>query len=100
PYFRRMETADSDRDNAFRGGLGPQRVSALRWKHPISQAFIDSFVAAGVPLNEDLNGHSHEGVAWNQGSTLDGKRHSAFEAFIRPKLADPNLRMIDDTLVE
>ncbi|WP_342740013.1 GMC family oxidoreductase N-terminal domain-containing protein [Bradyrhizobium sp. B117] len=99
PYFRKMETADQDRDSQFRGGLGPQRVSALRWRHPISQKFIDSFQAVGIPFNEDLNGASHEGVAWNQGSTRDGCRLSAFEAFIRPKLSATNLKFLDDTIV-
>ena len=100
PYFRKMETADNDKDNALRGGLGPQRVSALRWKHPVSEAFLDSFVNAGVPLNPDLNGASHEGVAWNQGSTREGKRHSAWEAFIKPKLGNPDLTFVDGTIVE
>ncbi|RWG07752.1 MAG: choline dehydrogenase [Mesorhizobium sp.] len=100
PYFRKMETADQGSDNAYRGGMGPQRVSALRWRHPVSQKFIDSFVNAGVPLNADLNGRSHEGVAWNQGSTYNGFRHSAFDAFVRPKLKDPKLTFMDGSLVE
>jgi choline dehydrogenase len=100
PYFRKMETADDDKDNAYRGGMGPLRVSALRWKHPISAKFIDSFVNAGVPLNPDLNGRSHEGVAWNQGSTRGGVRHSAFDAFVLPRLKDKKLTFMDDALVE
>ncbi len=100
PYFRKMETADNDKDNSLRGGMGPQRVSALRWKHPISKQFIDSFVSSGVPFNPDLNGASHEGVSWNQGSTRDGKRLSSWEAFIKPKLKDKNLHFIDGTVVE
>ncbi|TPL46687.1 choline dehydrogenase [Mesorhizobium sp. B2-4-2] len=100
PYFRKMETADNDKDNAYRGGMGPLRVSALRWKHPISAKFIDSFVNAGVPLNPDLNGRSHEGVAWNQGSTRGGVRHSAFDAFILPRLGDAKLTFLDGALVE
>ncbi len=100
PYFRRMETADNDKDNGVRGGMGPQRVSALRWKHPVSDLFMKSFLAAGGTYNEDMNGTSHEGVAWNQGSTRDGVRASSFDSFVLPKLSDPNLKFIDDTLVE
>ncbi|MGX1168667.1 choline dehydrogenase-like flavoprotein [Bradyrhizobium sp. USDA 372] len=99
PYFRKMETADEDRDDQYRGGLGPQRVSALRWRHPISQDFIDSFQAAGIPFSEDLNAASHEGVAWNQGSTREGRRLSAFEAFVRPKLWASHLKFLDQTFV-
>lgn len=100
PYFRKMETADQDKDNAYRGGMGPLRVSALRWRHPISAKFIDSFVNAGVPLNPDLNGRSHEGVAWNQGSTSNGVRHSTFDAYIVPRLKDAKLTFMDDASVE
>lgn len=99
PLFRRLETADAP-DNATRGGLGPQRVSALAWRHPVAADFIASGVAAGIPANDDLNGASHEGIAWNQGSTRNGLRHSAFDAFIRPNLARPNLRVLDGVLVE
>lgn len=100
PYFRRMETADNDKDNGVRGGMGPQRVSALRWKHPVSETFLKSFVAAGATFNADMNGVSHEGVAWNQGSTKNGIRASAFDSFVLPKLKDARLRFIDDTVVE
>ncbi|MCA1530377.1 GMC family oxidoreductase N-terminal domain-containing protein [Bradyrhizobium yuanmingense] len=63
PYFRKMETADEDRDNQFRGGLGPQRASALRWRHPISQKFIDSVQAAGIPFNEEISCRESEQAA-------------------------------------
>ena len=100
PYFRRMETADQDKDNSFRGGMGPQRVSALRYRHPTAEAFIESAVSLGIPLNPDLNGKSHEGVAWNQGSTRNGFRHSSWEAYIRPQLRNPRLRFLDGAQVE
>lgn len=99
PLFRRLETADAP-DNAHRGGLGPQRVSALAWRHPLAADFIASGVAAGIPLSEDLNGARHEGIAWNQGSTRNGFRHSAYDAFVRPHLSRPSLRVVDGVLVE
>lgn len=72
PYFRKMESFDAPPDNGVRGTMGPQNVQALRWQHPISDSFIKSFVAAGADFNDDMNGASHEGVAWNQGSTRMG----------------------------
>jgi choline dehydrogenase len=100
PYFRQLETTDIDPGNGLRGGMGPQHVSALRWRHPVSAKFIDSFREAGIPFNPDLNGQSHEGVAWNQGSTRRGARHSAFDAFLGAELQNPDLRFLDDALVE
>ncbi|HEY0419090.1 MAG TPA: GMC family oxidoreductase N-terminal domain-containing protein, partial [Acetobacteraceae bacterium] len=74
PLFRRLETADRP-DARYRGDAGPQRVSALRWKHRLAADFIASGVAAGIPFTEDLNGPRHEGIGWNQGSTIEGCRH-------------------------
>ena len=99
PLFRRLEAADLP-DNAYRGSLGPQRVSSIAWRHPIAADFIASGIAAGIPPSDDLNGARHEGIAWNQGSTRNGLRHSAFDAFVRPNLSRPNLRVMDGVLIE
>jgi choline dehydrogenase len=98
PLFRRLETADAP-DATHRGGCGPQRVSALRWRHPLAADFIASGIAAGIPPTNDLNGPRHEGIGWNQGSTIEGRRHSAFDAFLAPILERPNLTVLDDVLV-
>ena len=98
PLFRKLETADAP-DNAARGGMGPQRVSALRWRHPLTADFIATGEALGIPRSADLN-VQHEGIGWNQASISDGRRHSAYDAFLRPQLHRPNLRVLDDVLVE
>ena len=100
PLFRRLETADTP-DNADRGGLGPQRVSGLRWVHPLTPKFIAAALAAGIPFTEDLNGPRHDGIGYNQGSTIRGRRLGAYEAFVEPHLSSrPNLAVLDDMLVE
>src|SRR3954451_6311926 len=85
PLFRRLETADAP-DATHRGGSGPQRVSALRWRHPLAADFIASGIRAGIPPNDDLNGPVHEGIGCNQGSTIQGRRHSAYDASLAPNL--------------
>src|ERR1700712_561801 len=99
PLFRGLETADVP-DDTHRGADGPQRVSALRWRHKLAADFIASGVAAGIPPNDDLNGAMHEGIGWNQGSTIQGRRHSAYDAFLAPNLRRGNLSVLDDLLVE
>ncbi|HEY0422387.1 MAG TPA: GMC family oxidoreductase N-terminal domain-containing protein [Rhodopila sp.] len=99
PLFRGLETADVP-DDTHRGADGPQRVSALRWRHKLAADFIASGVAAGIPPNDDLNGAVHEGIGWNQGSTIQGRRHSAYDAFLTPNLRRRNLSVLDDLLVE
>jgi choline dehydrogenase len=95
PLFRNLETADAP-DDTYRGGGGPQRVSQLRWRHRLAADFIASGVRAGIPLNEDLNGPVHEDIGWNQGSTIQGRRHSAYDAFLAPNRRRPNLSVLDD----
>lgn len=99
PLFRRLETADTI-ENQMRGSTGPVRVSKLKWRHTLSKKFIESAVAAGVPYNEDLNGHKHEGVAWAEGSTTNGRRHSAYDAYISPNKHRSNLLVRDGAVVE
>ena len=99
PLFRRMENTDKVGDQ-LRGNQGPLRVTAPRWRHPLSGKFIDAAVAAGIPFSEDLNGFQHEGVGWTEGSISNGRRHSAYDAYVRPNLKRPNLTVHGRVLVE
>ncbi|HDR9583333.1 TPA: GMC family oxidoreductase N-terminal domain-containing protein [Burkholderia stabilis] len=99
PLFQRMETADEG-TGRLRGHQGPLRVSALRWRHPLSRKFIDSAVATGIAYSDDLNGSEHEGVGWSDGSINHGRRHTAYDAYIAPNLERPNLTVWGEVLVE
>jgi choline dehydrogenase len=99
PYFRRMETADPG-SGTLRGHDGPLRVSKVSYRHPLAQKFIDSAVATGMPYYESLNGPNHEGVGWSEGSIDNGRRHTAYDAYITPNLKRTNLMVRDRVLVE
>lgn len=99
PMFRRLETSDLTGDQ-LRGNHGPLRVSQLRWRHPLSREFIDSAISSGIQYNNDLNGADHEGVGWCEGSIADGKRQSAYDAYVSPNLKRPNLHVLENMLVE
>lgn len=95
PLFRRLETSDRH-DNASRGNVGPQRVSDLRYVHPLTEPFIEAAMGLGLPRREDVNGAGHEGVGKCQGSIDRGLRHSAYDAFLKPLRAQSNLEVIED----
>jgi choline dehydrogenase len=81
PYFRRSESFEGGAD-AYRGGAGPQRISWIRIKHPMTEKFLKAAAAAGHPLNPDYNGASPFGASITQLSQKNGMRHSVARAFL------------------
>lgn len=93
PYFKKSEHNERGA-NEFHGTGGPLNVADLRYRGPVSQAFIESCIAAGLPANNDFNGASQEGVGFYQVNQKDGKRCSSADAFLRPALLRPNLTVL------
>jgi choline dehydrogenase len=93
PYFKKSEHNERGA-NEFHGVGGPLNVADLRYRGPISQAFIESCIAAGLPANDDFNGATQEGVGFYQVNQKDGRRCSSAVAFLRPALGRPNLTVL------
>ena len=53
--------------------------------------FIDSATSLGLPLNEDFNGESQDGVGWYRVTQRGGARASAAVAYLHPAMSRPNL---------
>lgn len=92
PFFRRMESNERGAD-PYRGGDGPLAVSEGRARYPITDAWIEAAVEAGIARNPDLNGASAEGVDHVQVSQRGGLRHSTAAAYIWPNLTRRSLSM-------
>ncbi|MBS0367054.1 MAG: GMC family oxidoreductase N-terminal domain-containing protein [Proteobacteria bacterium] len=90
PWFVRLEHF-AGQQSALRGGAGPLRVAEPTFRHPSSQAYVEAAVAAGLRRNPDYNGPTQEGAAFLQFSVRNGKRDSAYRAWLRPALGRPNL---------
>lgn len=90
PYFRQMEHFERRRDK-WRGQGGPLWVSDPVLKMPSSYDFIESCKRLQIPETEDMNGALHDGVGFMQHTIKLGSRHSAYRAFIKPILNQPNL---------
>jgi choline dehydrogenase len=90
PYFKRSE--DNVRGASELHGVGgPLRVSDGTSRTGLSQAFVDACAAAGLPANEDFNGHHQDGIGWYQLTTRDGRRGSTAVSFLHPVMDRPNL---------
>lgn len=96
PYFRRSECNSRGAD-AYHGARGELAVSDIGSDcHPVIEHFFDAATELGLPLNNDFNGAQQEGVGRYQFNIGNGRRASASNAFLRPALRRPNLRVLTD----
>jgi choline dehydrogenase len=98
PYLKRLEDCPFG-DPAVRGRGGPIPIHLLETDDPLSAAFIESCMAAGLPFNEDYNDGRCEGVSRNQLNTRNGRRWSTASAYLKPALKRGNLTLECEALV-
>ncbi len=99
PHFRAMEHFER-REDRWRGQGGPLWVSDPVVKTAASLDFITAAAALGHPLVEDMNGETHDGVGFMQHTIRNGRRHSAYAAFVKPVLHRRNLTVLTDAPVQ
>ncbi|HEX7740542.1 MAG TPA: FAD-dependent oxidoreductase [Marmoricola sp.] len=86
PAFKRMEDWEDGADDV-RGAGGPVHVRRQRDLTPAGQSFLDEAPdRLGVPLLDDYNGPSQEGLGPIQLSADRGVRYSASRAYLREPL--------------
>ncbi|CAD6560156.1 GMC family oxidoreductase [Paraburkholderia sabiae] len=104
PYFKRAEN-NLRIANQYHGNDGPLTVSDTRYKHVLSDVFIEAAIQAGsragidVAANDDFNGARQAGVGYYQISSRRGERVSTARAYLRPAQARGNLIIQTDTRV-
>ena len=76
-YFKRAENNEVFRFSAYHGTEGPLRVSDPRVRNPVTSAFVQACVQAGLPENADYNGATQEGCSRMQSTTHMGQRSGA-----------------------
>lgn len=91
PVYRRLEDYEGGASE-FRGQGGPVAVTRSGALSPVSLAFREAVAqTCGVPLLEDYNGPSQEGVGVVQVSARDGVRFSSSKAYLEPAADRDNL---------
>ena len=98
PYFQKLERRE-DLPPEARNPAGMINVKYPTYVHPITHAFIESCVRAGLPPSSNLNSEISEGVSLMPNSVRNGVRHSAVEAYLRPALHRGNIRVETSALV-
>ena len=91
PVFRRMEDFDGGA-SSLHGAGGPLSIISRYPLAPLHEAIIAAAQALGIARNPDYNSGELDGVAQQQLTIKDGRRHSAAAAYLRPVMDAPNLR--------
>jgi choline dehydrogenase-like flavoprotein len=99
PYFKRAEHNETLHDD-FHGRGGPLNVAWPRTDNPFHQHFLAAARQAGHAINPDFNGAEQEGMGLNQVTQKNGERWSTYQAYLKPALSRPNLRVLTGACVQ
>ncbi|XP_075155875.1 glucose dehydrogenase [FAD, quinone]-like [Haematobia irritans] len=101
PYFLKSENAHLaglDR-SPYHNHSGPLNVEDVKYRSYSIQAYLDAAQEAGHKLT-DYNGESQMGASYVQANTKNGRRHSAFSAYIQPiRYERKNLHIVTNARV-
>jgi len=95
PYFRKLESNPYTR-REDRGHDGPVAITdrQVRERDPISDAFVDGSVQAGIAPTPDYNAGPYEGVRYLEQTARNGRRWSAAVAYLKPARNRANLTIL------
>jgi choline dehydrogenase len=81
-------------DPAIRGMTGPIPIREVHHCHPLTEAFLESARAVGIPQTTDYNGARQEGVARGQFNQWRGFRRTSADMLLKPALKRGNIRLL------
>ncbi|CAN5331395.1 GMC family oxidoreductase [soil metagenome] len=92
PIFKRIEDWQGPASD-LRGVGGPMYVKPPTDPEagPIAAAFVEAGRQVGLPVLDDINGPSREGVGYFNFTVKDGKRFTVVDAYLQPAMERPNL---------
>ena len=93
PYFIKAETR-AEGPTAYRGGEGKLATSYGTLQNPLHAAWLEAAQQAGYALTDDINGFRQEGFGRMDMTVGGGIRCSAANAYLRPAMKRPNLRVV------
>jgi choline dehydrogenase len=99
PYFKRAENRTGG-DDAVRGRTGPLVIEDQRDPHVLSDAYMSANEALGLKRTPDYNCGDQEGTLLYQNMMRGGRRWSPVDAYLKPAMKRPNVRVITRALVE
>jgi choline dehydrogenase-like flavoprotein len=92
PWFRKSEDHYAGGD-AWHGDGGEMRIERQRLRWDLLDAFREAAAQYGVAKIDDFNRGDNAGVAYFEVTQKRGRRWSAADAFLRPAMKRPDLRI-------
>lgn len=99
PYFKRAEGNDRGADQ-YHNDSGPLKVTSKQPWYSVCRQFLTACEQAGLPFNPDFNGARLEGYGPFQFTIANGRRCSAYAAYLKPALRRSNLTVLSDCVSE
>ena len=99
PYFKKSEDYE-DGPGEYHGAGGPLPVTHIKEPNPATLAMIEAAAETGVPRNDDPNAGDILGVGLTHMTVRDGRRMSAWTAFVEPVVDRPLLTVITSAQVQ
>lgn len=99
PWFRKAEDHFGGGDEAHGAG-GEIRVERQRLRWDLLERFREAAGQYGVPYTEDFNRGDNEGAGYFEVTQRRGRRWSAADAFLRPAMRRPNLRVVTGAVID
>ncbi|QFP63985.1 choline dehydrogenase [Brucella anthropi] len=93
PYFKRMENSSGGQEG-WRGTNGPLYIQRGKRDNPLFHAFVEAGYEAGFEVTEDYNGEKQEGFGPMEQTIHNGRRWSAANAYLKPALKRPNVKLV------
>lgn len=90
PYFRKIEDFDGAPD-PLRGKGGPVPITEVAERPAIAEAFMEAAKGDGHVRNPDYNAASQDGFGYYQVNQRNGRRISAYDAYLKPAMKRANL---------
>lgn len=99
PFFKKSEDHAAGA-TALHGAGGALRVEKQRLRWAVLEAFREAAAEFGIPKTDDFNTGDNEGSGFFEVTQRRGRRWSAADAFLRPAMKRPNLRIQLHALVD
>jgi len=97
PYFKLAENREEGGDH-YRGSGGKLQTKYGSVSNPLHAAWLAAASEAGYPQSSDVNGFQQEGFGRMDMTVGNGRRCSAANAYLRPAMNRPNLKVLTHVL--
>ena len=100
PYFQKLEGFKEFEGCPSMGKTGPIKIERSKSEWPIIDAWLESAIGSGYPLNHNYNSSNQEGVGFYQQTLDKGLRSSCSRAYLRPIKKRNNLQILTNAVVK